>query len=144
MLMLRLYEQWHGISFLRDHFSSVARGRKLCVPISVSLVSAFMVLCWVVQVCVRRLLFLILHRRRDYLSWGYWWTCWGHWPRCGYTAGRHCLPIVPWSWLFPGTLWQDRFPWQTMNVWSGCPRLCVIIPVSILQRKVCLPLVNFL
>ena len=27
MLLLRVYEQWRGISFLGDHFSAVARGR---------------------------------------------------------------------------------------------------------------------
>ena len=127
--MLRVYEQWCGISFLGDHFSTVERGRKLCVLILVCLVSAFVGLCRVVQVCVRRLLFLVLCRRCDYLSWGCWFPCWGHWPGCGYTAGRRCLPIVPLSWLFPGTLWSDRFPLQTLTIWSGWSPLCVRIPV---------------
>ena len=59
MLLLRVYEQWRRISFLEDHFSAVARGRNLCVLILVCLVSAFVGLCWVDQVCGRRLLFLV-------------------------------------------------------------------------------------
>ena len=94
--------------------------------------------------CVRRLLFLVLCRRCDCLSWGYWCPCWGHWPRFGYTSGRRVFPIVPWSWLFPGTLWPYIVSWLTLTIWSGCPHLCVRIPVSLFQRKVYLPLVNLL
>ena len=47
MLMLRVYEQWRGISFRGDHFSTVARGSKLCVLILVCLVSAFVDMCQV-------------------------------------------------------------------------------------------------
>ena len=144
MLMLIVYEQWRGISFLGDHFSAVARGRKLCVLIIVCLGSAFVGLCQVFQVCGRRLLFLVLCIRRDYLSWGYWCPCWGHLPGCGYTAGWRYLTIVSWSWFFTGTIWPNRVPWQTLIVWSGCPPLCVRIPVSLPERKVCLPLVNLL
>ena len=144
MLMLRLYGQWNGISFLGDHFSAVARGRKLCVLILFCLVSSFVGLFWVVQVCCRRFLFLVLCRRRDCLSWGYWCPWWCHWPGCGYIAGRHLLTIFPWSWWFPGTLWPDRVPWQTLTVWSECPPLCVRIPVALSQSKVYLPLVNWL
>ena len=43
--MLRVYEQWRGISFLGYHFSAVVRGRKLCVLILVNLGSAFVGLC---------------------------------------------------------------------------------------------------
>ena len=70
MLMLRLYEKWRGIYFLRDHFSAVARGRKLCVLILVYLVSAFVGLFRVVHVWGRRLLFLVLCRRRDFFHEG--------------------------------------------------------------------------
>ena len=45
MLLLRVYEQWRGISFLGDHFSAVARGRKFCVLILVCLGSALVGLC---------------------------------------------------------------------------------------------------
>ena len=45
MLLLRVYEQWRGISFLGDHFSVVERERKLCVLILVDLFSAFLGLC---------------------------------------------------------------------------------------------------
>ena len=45
MLLLRVYDQWRGISFLGDHFSAVARGRKLCVLILVCLGSASVDLC---------------------------------------------------------------------------------------------------
>ena len=60
-------------------FSAVARGRKLCILIPVCLVLAFVGLCWVDQVCGRRLIFLVLCRRRGYFSWGYWCPCWCHW-----------------------------------------------------------------
>ena len=125
-------------------FSLVARGRKLCVLILVCLGSAFVGLCIFVQVCSRRLLFMVFCRRRDCLSWGYLCPCWGHWPGCEYTVGRRCLPIVPWSWFFMGTLWPDRVPCWTLTIWSGCPPLFVRIPVSLCQRKVCLTLVNLL
>ena len=72
----------------------------------------------------------------------YWSPFWGHWPGCGCTAGRRCLPIVPWSWLFPGTVRPDRVLWQTLTVWIGFPPLCVIIQVSLQNMKVCLPLMN--
>ena len=143
MLMLIVYEQWRGISFLGSHFSAVERGRKLCILILVCVVSAFLGLCWVVQVCCRRLIFLVLCRRSGYLSWGYWCPCWGHWPGCGYTVGKRSLTNVPWSWLFLGTIYPGRVPWWTLTVWSGCPPICVRIPVFLQKRKVCLPLVNF-
>ena len=142
MLVLRLYEQWRGISFLGDHFSTVARGRKFCVIIPVFLFSSFVGLCRVVEVCGRQLLFMVLCIRHDYFSLRYWFPCWVHWPGCGYTAGRRCLTVVPWSWLFPSTLWSYRVPWQTLTIWSGWPPLFVRILVSLCQWKVCLPLVN--
>ena len=138
MLLLIVYEKCWGILFVGDRFSAVVRGRKLYVIILVYLGSAFVGICCRVFVCGRKLIFMVLCRYSDFLSWGYWFHCWGHWPGCVYTAGRRCLPIVPWSWLFPGTLWPDRVPWQTLNKWSGCPPLCVIIPVSLIQRIVCL------
>ena len=144
MLLIRVYEQWRGIYFLGDHLRAVARGIKLCVLILVCLGSALVGLCYFVQVCGIELLFMLLCIRYDCFSWGYWCPCWGHWPGCGYTAGRRCLPIVPWSWLFPDTIWPDRVPWRTLTVWSGCPPLCVRIPVSLRQSKVCLLLVNWL
>ena len=45
MLLLRLYEQWRGIYFFGDHFSALARGRKLCVLILVCLGSNLVGLC---------------------------------------------------------------------------------------------------
>ena len=144
MLMLIVYGQWRGISFLGGHFSTVAIGRKFCILILVCLVSAFVGLCWIDLVCGRRLLFLVLCRRRGYLSWGYWCPCWCHWSGFGYTAGKHYLTNVPWSWLFLGTLQLGRVPWQTLTVWSGYSLLCVRIPVFLHQRKVFLPLVNLL
>ena len=144
MLVLRVYDQWHGISFLGDHFSVVARGRNLCDLILVYLGSEFVDLCHFVQECGRQLIFLVLCRRRYCFSWGYWYPWWGHWPGCGYTAERLCLPIVPWSWSFLGTIWPGRVIWQTLTLWSGCPPLCVKIQVYIIERKVCLPLVNWL
>ena len=45
MLLLRVYEQWYGISFPGDHFRAVARGRKLCVLVLIYLGSAFVGLC---------------------------------------------------------------------------------------------------
>ena len=59
MLLLRVYKQCRGISFLGDHFSAVARGRKLCILIIVYLGSAFVGLCCFVLVCGRQLLFLV-------------------------------------------------------------------------------------
>ena len=67
MLLLIVYEQWSGISFLGDHFSAVARGRKLCVLVLVYLGSAFVGLCSFVQVCGRQCLFMVLCRRRYFL-----------------------------------------------------------------------------
>ena len=66
MLMLIVYEQWYGISFLGDHSSVVARGKKMCVLILVYLGSDFVGLCRFVQVCGGKLIFLVLCRRRDY------------------------------------------------------------------------------
>ena len=45
MLLIRVYDQWRGISFLGDNFSAVLRGRKLYVIILVRLGSAFMGMC---------------------------------------------------------------------------------------------------
>ena len=137
MLLLKVYEQWRGISVLGENFRAVERGRELCVVILIYLGSAFLSLCCRVMVCDGQLIFLVLCKKLDFLSLGYWWPLWGHWPRCGYTAERPCLPILPWSWLFPGTLFTDRVPWQTLTEWSGCPPLCVRIPVYLRQRKVC-------
>ena len=137
MFMIRVYEKWCGISFLGDHFSVIARWRKLCVLILVYLGSAFVVFCCSVLVCGKKLIFMVFCRKRDWLSWGYWCPCWGHWPGCRYTSGRRCLTIVPWPWLFSGTLLPDRFPWQNLTKWIGFPLLCVRIPVSLCQRKVC-------
>ena len=138
MLLIRVYEKWHGIYFLGDHFRAVVRGRKLCVLIIVHLGSAFVGLCYFYQVCGKQLLFLVLRRRRDYLSWGYWCPYWCHWPGWGYTSGRRYLPTIPLSWLFPGNIWPDRVPWQFLTIWSGFPPLCVIITLSLCKRKVCL------
>ena len=68
MFLIRVYEQWHGISFLGENFSAVVRGRKLCVIILVYLGSAFVGLCRLVLVCGRKLIFLVLFRKRDCLS----------------------------------------------------------------------------
>ena len=59
MLLLRVYEQWRVISFVGDHFSAVARGRKLYVIVLVCVGSAFVVLCHCVLVCGRKFLFLV-------------------------------------------------------------------------------------
>ena len=136
MLILRLYEQWHDIYLLGDHFRPIVRKRKLCVIVLVYLGSAFVGLFHRVLMCVRQL--LVFGRKRDCFQWGYWCPCWGHWPRCGYTAGRHCLTIFPCYWLLPGTLWPDRVPWQTLTKWRAWPSICVRIPVSICQSKLCL------
>ena len=68
MFMLRVYEQWRGIYFLGDHFSVVSRGRKSCVLILVYLGSSFVGLCSCVLVCDRQLIFMVLCRKRDWLS----------------------------------------------------------------------------
>ena len=138
MLLCRGYDKWHGIYFLGYHFSAVAIGRKLYVIVLVCLGSALVVMCCRVRVCGRQLIFLVFFRKRDCLLWGYWYPCWGHWTGCGYTAGRRCFTIVPWSWLFPGKLWPDIFPWKTLNKWSGCPPACVKISVSLRHSKLCL------
>ena len=52
MLLIISYDQWHGFSFLGDHFSAVVRGRKFCVIILVYLGSAFVGLCVIVSWCV--------------------------------------------------------------------------------------------
>ena len=70
MLLLRVYEQWHGISFLGDHFRVVERGRKLCVIIIIYLGSAFLSLCHRVLVCGRQLIFLVLCRKRIFFHEG--------------------------------------------------------------------------
>ena len=51
MLLLRVYDQWIVIYFLGDHFSAVARGRKLYVIVLVCLGSAFVGMCCRVLVC---------------------------------------------------------------------------------------------
>ena len=71
MLLLRVYEQWSGISFLGDHFGVVARGRELCVLIFVYLGFAFVGLCFSALLCGRQLIFLVLCRIRDWFSLGY-------------------------------------------------------------------------
>ena len=138
MFLLRVYEKWRGISFLGDNFSAVARGRNFCVLILVYLGSAFVGLCRRVLVFGRKLLLMVLCRKSDCLSWGYWCPCWGYWPGCGYTAGRCCLPIISLSWLFLGTLCPDRVPWQTLTKWSGWPPFCVRTSISLRQSKLCL------
>ena len=90
------------------------------------------------MVCGRQLIFMVLCINRDCLSWGYWCPWWGHWHGCGYTEGSRCLPIFPWSWFFPGTLWLYIVTWKNLTKWSGLPPLCVRIPVSLFQSKVCL------
>ena len=70
MLLLRVHEQWHGIYFLGDHFSTVAIGRKLYVLILVYLGSDFVGLCRFVLVCGTKLLFLVLCRRRNFFHEG--------------------------------------------------------------------------
>ena len=144
MLLLRAYEQGRVIYFLGDNFRAVSRRRKLCVITLVYLGSVFVGLWRLVLVCGRQLIFLVLCRKRDYLSGGYWCPCWGHWPGCGYTAGRRWLPIVLWSWLFLVSLWPDRVPWQTLTKWSGFPPICVRIPLSLRKRIVWLPSVIWL
>ena len=57
MLLLIVYDQWRGISFLGDHFSAVARRRKLCVLILVYLCSAFVGLCHFSRCVVENLYF---------------------------------------------------------------------------------------
>ena len=66
MLLLRVYEQWRSISFFEDHFSAVARGRKLCVIIPVFSGSAFVVLCFSVLVCGRQLILLVFCKKSDF------------------------------------------------------------------------------
>ena len=68
MLLLKGYEQWRGIYFLGDHFSAVARGRKLYVIVLVCLGSSFVFMSCCVLVRGRQLLFLVLCRKRDCLS----------------------------------------------------------------------------
>ena len=63
MFLLRVYEKWRDISFLGDHFSAVARGRKLCVLILVYLGSSFVCLCRFALICGRQLLFLVTFNR---------------------------------------------------------------------------------
>ena len=65
MLLLRVYEQWRGISFLGVSFRAVAREKKLSVLILVCFGSAFVGLCRFFQVCGRQLLFLVLCIRSD-------------------------------------------------------------------------------
>ena len=57
---------------------------------------------------------------------------------------KELLDHRPMIMIVSGYTFPDRVPWQTLTVWSGCPALCVIIPVSLCQRKVCLTLVNWL
>ena len=75
MLLLRGYEQWRGISFLGDHFSAVAIGRKLYVIILFYVGSAFVVLCRRSLECGRNLCFryfieclLVCHEGTDALA----------------------------------------------------------------------------
>ena len=113
MLLIRVYEQWHGTFFIGDYFSAATRGSKMCVIIIFYLGSAFVVLCRSVLVGGRQLIFLVLCRKRDCFSWGYWCPWWVEWPGCGYNTGRFCLPSIALSWLFPGTLWPDEFHGKT-------------------------------
>ena len=68
MFLIKVYEQWRGISFFGDHFRAVARGSKLCVIILVYLGLSFVGMCCRVLVCGRQLLFLLFCRKRDCLS----------------------------------------------------------------------------
>ena len=58
MLLLIWYDNWHGIFFLGDHFSAVARGMKLYVIVLVCLGSAFVVPCHRVLVCGRKIILM--------------------------------------------------------------------------------------
>ena len=44
MLLIIVYEQWHGISFFGDHFITVARGREFYVNVLFFVGSAYVVL----------------------------------------------------------------------------------------------------
>ena len=56
MLLIRVYEQWSGISFLGYHFITVATGRKLYVIVLFCVGSAYGVMCRLVAVCGRKYL----------------------------------------------------------------------------------------
>ena len=62
MLLLRGYYKWRGISFLGDHFSTVAIGRKLNVIVLFCVGSSYVVLCCLVLVCGIQYLLLVLYR----------------------------------------------------------------------------------
>ena len=62
MLLLRGYEQWCGISFLGDHFRTVAKGRTLYVIVLFCVGSAFVVMCHLVLVCGRQYLLPVFYR----------------------------------------------------------------------------------
>ena len=62
MLMLIGYDQWSGIYFLGDHFSAVARGRKLYVIVLFCIGLAYVVLCCLVLVYGRKYLLSVLYR----------------------------------------------------------------------------------
>ena len=54
--------QWRGSSFLRDHFRTLARGRKLYFIVLFLVGSVCVVLCCLVLVCVIQYMFSLLYR----------------------------------------------------------------------------------
>ena len=62
MLLLKGYEQWRGIYFIGDHFSAVARGRKLYVIVLFCVGSVYVVLCRIFLVCGRQYLLPVFYR----------------------------------------------------------------------------------
>ena len=62
MLLLRVYEQCRGLSFLGNYFSAVFRGRKLYVIVLFCVGLAYVVLCCLVLVYGRKYLLSVLYR----------------------------------------------------------------------------------
>ena len=63
MFLFRGSEQWHGFSFLGDHFNVVAIGSKLYVIVPFCVGSAYVVWFFLVLACVRQSLLLLMYRR---------------------------------------------------------------------------------
>ena len=62
MLLLRVYEQCRGISFLGNYFSAVFRGRKLYVIVLFCVGSTYVVWCCLVLACGRQFMLPVLYR----------------------------------------------------------------------------------
>ena len=61
MLLIKIYEKWRGGYLFGDHFSTVARGRKLYFIVLFRVGSAYVVWCSLVLACGRQSMILLFY-----------------------------------------------------------------------------------